>query len=238
MMKNNDESSHGVVEHLEELRKRILFILAGWILLSIAGYLLSQDILRFLILPLAAYQEKPVFTRPVEPFASVLKISVFAGGFLNLPNVLYQAWRFLVPAMTAKERKAVILFFSFFPILFAAGAFFCIYVIVPFGLKVLFSFAGESMKAFISIGSYLNFVLVFMGALGLVFNLPVILGGLASVGLVDSAGLRAKRRYAVLLAFLVAAILTPPDVFTQILVAIPLILLYEISIILAKILRR
>ncbi len=234
-MRNDNESSPGVIEHLEELRKRILIVLAGWIVLSVAGYLLSKDILQLLLQPLARYQEKPVFTRPVEPFSSILRIAFFTGGFLNLPNLLYQAWAFLLPAMTAKEKRAVGFTLCAFPLLFAAGAAFSLYVIVPFGLRVLFSFAGDSMKPLISIGSYLSFLLVFMGALGLVFNLPVILGGFASAGIVNSGFLISKRRYAILCCFVIAALLTPPDVFTQILVAIPLIILYEISIILAKI---
>ena len=234
-MKNNEELSSGVIEHLEELRKRIFFVLAGWVILSIAGYAFSREILHFLIQPLAKFQEKPVFMRPVEPFTAIIKISILAGGVLNLPNILYQTWAFLVPALTGKEKRMFGLIFCAFPLFFAAGAAFSIYVIVPFGLRVLFSFAGENMKPFIGIGSYLNFVLGFMGALGLVFNLPVILVGIASAGMIDSGFLKRKRRYAILFAFILAAVLTPPDVLTQILVAIPLVILYEISIILAKI---
>ncbi|MBN1445004.1 MAG: twin-arginine translocase subunit TatC [Candidatus Omnitrophica bacterium] len=237
MMKNNNESYQGAIEHLEELRKRIFFMLVGWVILSIAGYIFSERILQFLIKPLTEYQEKPFFIRPVDPFVTVMKISIFAGGFLNLPNVLYQIWLFLSPAVTIREKKTVLAAFYAFPLLFAAGAVFSFYVLVPFGLRVLFGFAGETMKPLISIGSYMSFILVFMGSLGLIFNLPFILCGLASTGVVSSGFLRAKRRYAILIVFIIAAVITPPDVFTQFLIAVPLILLYEISIIIASLIK-
>lgn len=240
-MKNDNyepSTQTSVIEHLEELRKRLVFVLAGWLILSLAAYFFSEEILGFVICPLSRYQEKPVFTRPAEPFIAVIKLSAFAGAFLNIPNLLGQAWLFLSPALTKKEKKAAVFVFCGFPVLFFAGALFSLYVIVPFGLRVMFSFAGEAMDPFISIGGYLNFVLVFIAAFGMIFNLPVIMGGLASAGIVSSELLRTKRRYAILASFVLAAIATPPDVITQILVAIPLVFLYEISIIFAKLFKR
>jgi len=229
--KNNLEAQQGVIDHLEELRKRIILIAAGWIILSFLSYFFYESILHYLILPLQKYQEKPVFTRPTEPFIAAVKLSAFTGGFLNIPNVLYQVWAFAAPALvTPREKRAFALIIWGFPLFFAAGALFAFYIIIPFGMRILFSFGKEVMIPLISIGSYLNFILLFMLVLGILFNLPVVSGGLASAGIISPAMLRSKRRYAIVLSFILAAILTPPDVVTQIFVAVPLIFLYEISI--------
>lgn len=231
MEKNNEPSQEGVVEHLEEMRKRIILCLAGWIILSFITYFFYDIALNYLIQPLQKYQEKPVFTRPVEPFISVIKISAFAGGILNIPNALFQIWAFVAPALiTSREKRSFALIIVGFPLFFTAGGLFAFYVIVPLGMRMLFSFGKEVMTPLISIGSYLNFLFVFILALGLVFNLPIVSGGLSSAGIINAKMLKSKRRHAFVLSFILAAILTPPDVVTQILVAVPLIFLYEISV--------
>ncbi|HNS31852.1 MAG TPA: twin-arginine translocase subunit TatC [bacterium] len=234
-MERNNSSSSGAIEHIEELRKRIILGLSGWIFLSACAYFFSDSILEYLVQPLQKYQDKPFFTRPIEPFMSILKVSVLSGALLNLPNMLFQIWAFISPALvTKKERRSFGIVIWGFPLFFAAGASFSFYVIVPFGLRFLFSFGRDIMSPLISIGSYLNFLFVFIVALGFVFNLPVVASGLASAGMVNASMLRGKRKYAFLLSFIVAAIITPPDVISQILVAIPLVLLYEISIIMCS----
>jgi len=237
-MEKTNNSSQGVIDHLEEMRKRIIFMLVGWIILSIIGYCFADRLLGYLIAPLQKYQDKPYFTRPVEPFMAILKISIVSGAFFNIPNMLFQIWAFIEPALiTEKEKRSFALVIWGFPIFFSAGAMFAFYVLIPFGLKFLFSFSRKVMLPLISVDSYINFILVFILALGVLFNLPVVASGLASAGIINAGMLRGKRKYAILISFIVAAVITPPDVVSQILVAIPLVLLYEISILFCYIFR-
>ena len=233
------ETSQSFIEHLEELRKRILLVIGFWVAGSVIVYFFSKQVLDYLILPLKSFQEKPIFTRPVEPFMAIFKICVFGGGILTLPNTLIQIWLFIKPALMEKEKKVIKFMLSSFFFFFLAGMSFAFYLIVPLGLKVLFSFGKGSLKPLISIGSYLNFLLIFMTLLGLVFNLPVIIGGLSSLGIINPGILKEKRKFAFVGAFIISAILTPTtDIFTQIFVAIPLIFLYEISILFSKIFKK
>ncbi|HOM27693.1 MAG TPA: twin-arginine translocase subunit TatC, partial [bacterium] len=140
------------------------------------------------------------------------------------------------PGLTEKERKIIKTIFIIFPFLFILGMSFTFYIIIPFGLKVLFSFGKDIMKPLISITNYLNFVFVFFIAMGLIFNLPVFISSLSYIGIINSKFLREKRKFAIAGSFILSAIITPTtDIFTQILIAIPLIFLYEISIFLSKI---
>jgi sec-independent protein translocase protein TatC len=230
-----DDSASGYIEHLEELRKRIIIIVAGWILLAGISYIFSEEVLTYLIGPLKKYQEMPVFTRPVEPFMAVLKICFISGAIINLPNFLYQIWCFIKPALDNKERKVLKYMLAAFFGFFLSGMAFTYFLIIPLGLKVLFSFGKGVIKPLISIGYYLNFILVFMLILGILFNFPVFISGLSAMGLINSSLLRSKRKYAFLFAFVLGAIFTPADIFTQFLVAIPLLILYEISIIFSRI---
>lgn len=235
-MKKRNQNDFTFIEHLEELRKRIIIIIVFLVFASFAAYFFSDKILEFLIMPLKKYQEKVIFTRPLEPFFSILKVCIFAGGIISLPNMVIQLYLFVSPGLTEKEKRVSKMMAVFFPVLFIAGMAFTFYLIVPLGLKVLFSFGKGVLSPLVSIGYYLNFLLVFMILLGLIFNMPVILGGLAGIGIVNSKFLRGKRKYAIVGAFVLSAIITPTtDMITQFFVAVPLILLYEISIIFVKI---
>ena len=237
-MERLNDDSQGPLDHLEELRFRIIITLAGWIILTALSYTFSGRLLDIITGPLAKYQEKPYFTHPVEPFMAVFKISALMGAFLNIPNMLIQVWKFVSPALESDKERRAFLYLSWgFPVFFALGALFGFYVIVPLGLRFLFAFSRGEMAPLISMSSYLNFILVFILGLGLVFNLPVISSGLASAGIINSGMMRAGRRYAILFSFILAAFITPPDVVSQILVSIPLILLYEISILLCSLIQ-
>jgi len=230
------EKDLSLIEHLEELRKRIIYIILFFIFGSVLSYYFSDKILSYIIYPLSKYQDYPVFTKPVEPFMSVLKVCFFTGSIISLPFILYQIWLFISPALSEKEKKAIKIIFIFFPFLFLTGMSFSFYIIIPFGLKVLFSFGKGIMKPLISITNYLSFLFIFLIIMGFIFNIPVFISSLASIGIVKSRFLREKRKFAVLIAFILSAVITPTtDIFTQILIAIPLIFLYEISIYFSKI---
>lgn len=231
-----EEKDLSIIEHLEELRKRIIYCCIFFIFVSIFSYFFSNKILLFIIKPLKKYQETIVFFKPVEPFFSILKITFFTSGVISIPFILSQIYFFIVPGLTEKERKVSKIVFIFFPFLFLLGMCFCFYIIIPFGLKVLFSFGRDIMRPFISITNYLNFLFIFLFIMGLVFNLPVFISSFAYIGVINSQFLKEKRKFAIVGAFILSAIITPTtDIFTQILIAIPLIFLYEISIFLSKI---
>ncbi|MGC9031714.1 MAG: twin-arginine translocase subunit TatC [Minisyncoccia bacterium] len=234
-----EERDLSIIEHLEELRKRIIYSSLFFIFVSILSYFFSDKLLSFIIKPLKKYQESIIFLKVVEPFFSILKITFFTGGIISIPFILYQIYLFIAPGLTQKERKVIRTIFIFFPFLFILGITFSFYIIIPLGLKVLFSFGKDVMKPFISITNYLNFLFIFFIAMGLIFNLPVFISSLAYIGIINSKFLREKRKYAIAAAFILSAIITPTtDIFTQIFVAIPLIFLYEISIFLSKILKK
>ncbi|MCM8808907.1 MAG: twin-arginine translocase subunit TatC [Candidatus Omnitrophica bacterium] len=231
-----EEKDLSIIEHLEELRKRIIYCSIFFVCVCIFSYFFSSKILSFIIKPLKKYQETIVFLKPVEPFFSILKITFFLSSIISIPFFLFQIYLFIAPGLTEKERKVVKMIFTFFPLLFLLGMSFSFYLIIPFGIKVLFSFGKGVMTPFISITNYLNFLFIFLVAIGLIFNLPVFISSLAYIGIINSRFLREKRKFAIVGAFILSAIITPTtDIFTQILIAFPLILLYEISIFLSKI---
>ena len=231
-----EEKDLSIIEHLEELRKRIIYSSVFFIFASFISYFFSRKILSFIIKPLKEYQEKIIFLKPVEPFISIIKTTFFTAGIISIPFILFQIYQFIAPGLTEREKKLVKTIFIFFPFLFILGMIFAFYIIIPFGLKVLFSFGGEIMKPMISITNYLNFLFIFFIALGLIFNLPVFISSFAYIGIINSKFLREKRKFAIVGSFILSAIITPTtDIFTQIFISIPIIFLYEISILISKI---
>ncbi len=221
-------------EHLLELRRRLIISVAAVLVGTVAAYAFKERIFEFLAWPLIkALPTKDhglIFTSLVEPFFIYLKISLVAGIVLALPVILYQVWMFIGPGLYAHEKKIVfplVLFSSFFFVLGAAFAYFGVF---PFGFKALMDFAGPSMTPFPSVREYYDLVSLTLLVFGLIFELPLFITVFARFGLVTPAFLRKYRRYAILVIFIVAAILTPPDVFSQMLMAIPLCILYEVSI--------
>jgi sec-independent protein translocase protein TatC len=232
----NEEKDLSIIEHLEELRKRIIYSLIFFIFASFISYFFSGKILSFIVKPLKKYQETIIFLKPVEPFFSVIKTTLFMAGIISIPFILFHIYLFVAPGLTVKEKKLIKTIFIFFPFLFILGMVFAFYIIIPFGLKVLFSFGSDIMKPMISITNYLNFLFIFFLAMGLIFNLPVFISSLAYIGIINSKFLKEKRKFAIVGSFILSAIITPTtDIFTQIFVAIPLIFLYEISIFISKI---
>lgn len=220
--------------HLEELRRRIFGSLLIWLSASILAYwIISRYLLEILLYPLKGKVGQLVYLTPVEPFFTLVKLALVAGLLLSLPLLLYQVWAFLRPGLHPSEYKPVLGFVASFFFLFWGGCAFGYFVVLPPGLKFLLSVAPPGLQPFLSFNSYLTFLLIFILGFGLVFTLPDAVLLLGRLGIVHSQFLRRQRKFFVILAFVIAAVITPsPDAFTQSLMALPLILLYEVSIVL------
>ncbi|MEO2069054.1 MAG: twin-arginine translocase subunit TatC [Desulfurobacteriaceae bacterium] len=234
--KVSPEEELPVSEHIEELRQRIFKSIAAIVIGFLVAWPFKKDILLFLEKPLPLdLRGKLIFLSPPEAFFTALKVSFFAGVLIALPFVLYQAWKYIEPALYEHEKKFFIPFvfasiFSFF-----TGASFAYFVILPFGLRFLLGFMDDLLTPQITVGSYISFVIQMILAFGFVFLLPVVVWLLSKLGIINYLFLERNRKYAILIIFTLAAVLTPPDVFSQIMMALPLLGLYELSIWIAKV---
>ncbi len=221
-----------IIEHLEELRARLLAALGAFAVATVVAFLFVERILAVLIRPVG----RVVFLAPTEAFFVRLKVAALAGAFLSLPVVLYEIWRFVAVGLTARERRYTLSLLPFSLALFAAGAAFAFFAILPLGVRFLLSYRTETLVPMISIGAYTSFATAFVLAFGLVFQLPIVILFLARLGLVTPATLAGGRRYALLAIVVLSAVLTPGgDVVSQLLMALPTYLLYEVSIWVARI---
>jgi sec-independent protein translocase protein TatC len=225
-------------EHLEELRKRLIvcFIAVG------VGFVLSygfkEKLFQILTRPLIRVMQtgdKLIFTGLPEAFFTYLKVAFLSGIILAAPVIFYEFWMFVAPGLYDKEKRLMVPVVVLSTVFFVGGAFFGYFIVFPFGFKFFLGFASEIIRPLPSMREYLGFASKLLLAFGLVFELPLIITFLAKLGMVSVSFLKKNRKYALLLFFIGAAILTPPDVVTQIMMALPLILLYEISIIGARI---
>lgn len=218
-------------DHVEELRKRLIRSLAAILIISIVSYVYSD----WLIELMTRHIETVYFMGPTEAFAVKIKVSLFAGLILAIPVVLYQLWQFVVPGLYAHEVKLVIPVVICASLFFVGGAAFCYFLVLPVGMEFLLGFGTEKMKPLISVGQYISFVGWMTVAFGVVFQMPIVFFFLGRMGIVSSATLRRGRRYAVISILIVAAAVTPsPDVFSQLMLAGPLYVLYEASVILVR----
>lgn len=221
------------LDHLEELRWTILRSVIAILVGAIVCYFFSKQIVTFLRYP-APEDLKLIFLAPTEGFMVYLKVAIFSGIVLALPYVAYEFWKFVVPGLLEKERSLVLPIALFTTLCFVIGAAFAYLIIIPFGLRFLLGFQTDFLEATIAIGKYLGFVVTIILVFGVVFELPVLSFFLTKVGILSPQFLRSKRRYGIVLIFISAAALTPPDIFTQLMLAGPLIFLYEISIWVSK----
>jgi sec-independent protein translocase protein TatC len=176
-----------------------------------------------------------IFTNLVEPFMTAVKVSLYTAFFISLPVILYHTWKFVAPGLYDHEKKLVIPFVLFGTIMFVVGAAFAYYVVFPIGFKVLINFGGKDFVAMLKISEYVSVALKIMIGFGIAFELPVLTYFLAKLGLVTDKTLKEFSRYAIVIIFIVAAVLTPPDLFSQMAMAAPLLILYGLSILIAKI---
>lgn len=218
-------------EHLEELRHRLIVSMAAVLILSIVSYGFADWLIDAVSRPI----EQVFFMGPTEAFSVRIKISLFAGFILALPVIMYQIWQFIVPGLYAHEVKMVVPVVVFATLFFLGGAAFCFFLVLPVGIKFLMGFGTEKMKPLIAIGRYVSFVGWMTLSFGVVFEMPIISFFLGRLGLLSSRKMRKGRRYAIVGILIVAAAATPsPDVFSQLMLAGPLYLLYEASVLLVR----
>jgi len=227
--------------HLDELRKRLIscFIAVG--IGFVLSYAFKEYLFEILTLPLINVMgsgEKLIFTGLPEAFFTYLKVALLSGLMLSAPIILYQFWLFVAPGLYDKERRLLLPIVILSTFFFLGGALFGYFIVFPWGFKFFLGFASETIRALPSMKEYLSFSAKMLLAFGLVFEMPLVITFLAKLGLVSVDFLRKNRKYALLLFFIGAAILTPPDVVTQVMMAGPLMLLYEISILGARIFQK
>lgn len=222
------------VEHLDELRRRIFVSIAVVILASVGSYSFVDKLLPYIVRPAG----KLVFIQPLEAFVTHIKLAVLCGIIISLPVLLYQIWAFISTGLKQNERRYILFYGPVSFIFFLLGAVFAYTVIVPNGMKFLLGFASDYLQPMISVSKYISFMVVVVLSFGLVFELPIAILFLTKINLVNAKFLRKNRRIAIILIFIIAAILTPPDVFTQIMMAVPLMCLYEVSILLSYLVKK
>lgn len=239
------DSPQPLIYHLIELRQRLIYAIIGFFAAFGVCYVFSEEIFQFLVQPLATLlQEKGprrlIYTGLTEAFITYIKVAAFAASFLSFPIVATQLWMFIAPGLYRKERKVFVPLLIATPILFLIGAAFAYYVIFPAAYAFFLSFETPGSTGQLPIqleakvNEYLSFVMRLIFAFGISFELPVLLTLLARVGMVTSQSLINRWRYAVIGIFIVAAIITPPDILSMIGLAIPLIILYGLSILMVR----
>jgi|TARA_R110001606_G_scaffold12706_10_gene55671 sec-independent protein translocase protein TatC len=241
-----DESKAPLIEHLIELRQRLLWSVAALTVAFLISIFFADEIFGILVQPLTdafpAGQGKIIYTKLYEAFFVEIKVAMFAAFFLAFPIISNQLWAFVAPGLYAKEKKAFLPFLIATPLLFMAGASLAYFIVMPTAFKFFLGFEGPvgglQQEALPAMGDYLSLVMQFILAFGVCFQLPVLLLLLNRAGIVSREQLKGMRRYMVVGAFALAAILTPPDVVSQLMLGIPLILLYEISLLIMWITER
>ena len=245
-----DDHDSGFISHLAELRKRLIHSFILLIIFFICCYFFSEYLYGFLVEPYAnavkddGSDRRLIFTALQETFLTYLKVSFFAAFFITCPFILIQIWKFIAPGLYKHEKTAILPYLILTPILFLMGGMLVYYLIMPLAIKFFLSFESTGASTTLPIqleakvNEYLSLVMKLIFAFGISFQLPVVLSLLARVGVVDTQFLKARRKYVVIIIFAAAAVLTPPDPITQIGLAIPLLILYELSIFSVKLIEK
>jgi sec-independent protein translocase protein TatC len=249
LIKDLDDRQMPLLDHLIELRNRLIYSVAAILLGFVVCYFFSEHIYAFLVRPLAnVYQgqtgRRMIYTGLTEAFLTYVKVAFWAGTFLTFPFVASQLWMFIAPGLYRKEKQAFLPFLIATPVLFFLGAAMAYYVVFPLAWKFFVSFETPGGPGMLPIqlearvGEYLSLVMKLLFAFGLAFQLPVALTLMGRVGLISAEQLSKNRRFAIVGVFAGAAVITPPDVISQITLAIPILVLYEISIIAVRMVER
>lgn len=244
-----EEKRMPLLEHLMELRQRLIVSFVSFVVAFLGCYAVAEPIFNFLVAPLADLTQgesgrRLIYTALHEAFFTYLKVAFFAAACISFPIISIQVWKFVAPGLYKDEKRAFLPFLIATPCLFALGASMVYFFVIPLAWQFFLGFEHPGSEGSLplvlepKVDQYLSLVMQLIFAFGVCFELPVLIILLARVGIVTAKGLAAKRKYAILVAFIAAAILTPPDVISQVLLAIPCILLYEISIVGARMVER
>jgi sec-independent protein translocase protein TatC len=236
------EATMSFLEHLEELRRRMLWSLGALVLGAGVGFWITTqyDVIGFLTRPVRSLLEdgRLTYLHPTEPFMVTIKVGIFVGVVIALPIVFYHFWRFVAPGLIENEKRIFVPALLASVGLFVGGAALAFFFVLPFGLKFFLGFGTESLQPMITINDYFSFAMQVTLMFGLVFETPLVILVLAWVGILPVRVLRRYRRHAIAVMAIVSAVLTPADVVSMLLMLVPLYLLFEISVILAGVIER
>ena len=226
------------IAHLKELRDRLVVSLAGLAVAFIATYSFKEKIFHFLMQPFIKVMPAKssfIFTSITEAFMTYFKVALVAALFLAAPVILYEVWMFVAPGLYEKEKKYIAPFIIFGSFFFVGGALFCYYVTMPVVYRFFVSYAGTMIIPMPSLKEYMSLTLKMLVIFGLIFQMPLVAYYLAKAGIINYKGLAKKRRYAILGIAVLSAIITPPEVSSQLLMALPMYGLFELSVMIARI---
>ncbi len=222
-----------LIQHLAELRQRLMVAAVAVLVTTVISFVFANRIIEILLLPSGF--SKLIAIDPTETFTSYMRVSLFTGIALAMPVILYEVYAYIDPALHAHERRFALYLGPFVLLLFVAGMAFCYFVLLRSAIPFLFNFGGDVIQPQPRVSSYLSFVTTFILGMGLVFETPAIIYALVKVRVVKRSWLTQQRRYVFLLVFVIGAIITPtPDPFNQTLVAVPMYLLWELGLLLAR----
>lgn len=243
--KKADSEAQPLLAHLAELRRRLLWVIAAMAAGTILCLFYAEPIYGFLVRPLAdamgpGDSQRLIYTNLTEAFVTYVKVGLFAGAFITFPVLLLQVWLFVAPGLYAKEKHAFLPFFMATPVLFFLGGACVYYLVLPMAWPFFLSFQTTAAQTALPVqlearvSEYLDLIMMLIFAFGLCFQLPVLLTLMGRAGLISADALASKRKYAIVIIFLMAAVLTPPDIMSQFMLAVPILALYEISIFLVR----
>ncbi len=232
------DSHQGLIDHLTELRQRLIWSVMGLFVGFLACWGFSEALFDIIRRPISPYLSTEtgglIFTAPMDKFLAHIKVSFLGSVVITCPFWIYQVWKFVAPGLYKNEKKAALAFISLGSVLFITGVLFVYFVVFPLAFQFLMGFGGDTDVPMITISDYLSFFILATLVFGLAFEMPLILLILGTMGVVDAEMLASKRRYAIVLLAVLSAMVTPPDMISMFLMLLPMILLYEVSILLVR----